>query len=194
MGSSDPWIRVILGSGTVSKSQEVAKTREEDAKLALLQTELQAIQENIRSLDSIVFQIKGWCVTTSLAVAGFAAAYNRPSLLLVGAGAVIGFLIVNCQFKMIQRYFFDRNYAIDSELTAHGIMKFLKNEHGLKVVGTATLGSRRHGTSALRSYRQYFTDLLHEALRANTFSLYVFVLVCLGIEAAILLHGQFQSS
>ena len=58
MGSSDPWIRVILGSGTVSKSQEVAKTREEDAKLALLQTELQAIQENIRSLDSIVFQIK----------------------------------------------------------------------------------------------------------------------------------------
>ena len=133
-------------------------------------------------------------MTTSLAVAGFAAAYNRPSLLLVGAGAVIGFLIVNCQFKMIQRYFINRNYEIDSALTAHGIMEFLKHENSLKVVGTATPGSRRHGTSTLRSYRQNFTEMLHEALRANTFSLYVFVLVCLGIEAAILLHGQFQSS
>lgn len=59
---------------------------EEEARLALLQTGLQAIQSAIRSLDTITFQIKGWCVTTALAIGGFAAAYHKPALLLVGAG------------------------------------------------------------------------------------------------------------
>ena len=36
---------------------------EEDARLALLQTELNAIQNAITGLDVIIFQIKGWCVT-----------------------------------------------------------------------------------------------------------------------------------
>ena len=72
---------------------------EEDARLALLQTELNAIQSGIRSMDSILFQIKGWCVTSSLAIGGFAVAYRRPALLIVGAGAVLGFYLVTCQFK-----------------------------------------------------------------------------------------------
>jgi hypothetical protein len=75
---------------------------EEDARLVLLQTELSGIQNAIRDLDKITFQIKGWCVTVSLAIGGFAVAYHQPALLIVGAGAVIGFYLVNCQFKMIQ--------------------------------------------------------------------------------------------
>jgi hypothetical protein len=53
---------------------------EEDARLALLQVELNGIQSSIRSLDTIDFQIKGWCVTTGLAVGGFAVAYKKPAL------------------------------------------------------------------------------------------------------------------
>jgi hypothetical protein len=65
---------------------------EEEARLALLQTELNAIQNSIRNFDSILLQIKGWCVTTSLAVGGFAVAYHKPALILVGLGAILGFL------------------------------------------------------------------------------------------------------
>jgi hypothetical protein len=86
---------------------------EEDAKLTLLQTELNGIQAAIRSLDAIDFQIKGWCVTTGLAIGGFAVAYKKPALLLVGMAAVIGFYLVNCQFKSIQRAFIRRNSRID---------------------------------------------------------------------------------
>jgi len=47
---------------------------EEDARLALLIAELGAIQSQLQASDSRIFQIKGWCVTTSLAIGGFAAA------------------------------------------------------------------------------------------------------------------------
>lgn len=82
---------------------------EEDARLVLLQTELGSIQSGIRGLDTITFQIKGWCVTASLAIGGFAVAYHKPALLIVGAGAVVGFYLVTCQFKLIQRAFIKRN-------------------------------------------------------------------------------------
>jgi hypothetical protein len=78
---------------------------EEEARLALLQTELNSIQNSIRGLDAITFQIKGWCVTTCLAVGGFAIAYHKPALLLIGEAAALGFFMINCQFKMIQRPF-----------------------------------------------------------------------------------------
>ena len=60
---------------------------EEDARLALLLAELNALQDQLRDYDTRLFQIKGWCVTVSLAVGGFAAVYHRPALLAVGAGA-----------------------------------------------------------------------------------------------------------
>ena len=64
---------------------------EEEARLALLQTELNAIQASLRNYDSILLQVKGWCVTTALAVGGFAIAYHKPALIFVGIGAVLGF-------------------------------------------------------------------------------------------------------
>jgi hypothetical protein len=75
---------------------------EEDARLALLQTELGSIQSAIRSLDVIVFQIKGWCVTVALAAAGFAAAYSKTGLLFVGAGAIVGFYL-ECYSKVLDK-------------------------------------------------------------------------------------------
>jgi hypothetical protein len=158
---------------------------EEDARLALLQAELSGIQSGIRGLDAIIFQIKGWCVTASLAIGGFAVAYHRPALLIVGAGAVGGFYILNAQFKLLQRAFINRNQAVANELKQTGIMQFLKGGGKLEIVGTVTLwgssspGPWYKGTQSIRA-------LWAEACMPNTFGLYLFILACLGLEALIL--------
>jgi hypothetical protein len=74
---------------------------EEDERLSLLVTEPNTVQAAIRALDTIDFQIKGWSVTASLAIGGFAIAYHRLSLIIVGIGALTGFFLLNCQYKYI---------------------------------------------------------------------------------------------
>jgi hypothetical protein len=117
----------FVGLGRVSINQErERRVTEEEATLALLQTELNGIQGALRGLDQIIFQIKGWCVTASLAIGGVAIAYHRPGLLIVGFGAVIGFYLINCQFSAIQRSFIERNFDLDVELRSVGILQVLK--------------------------------------------------------------------
>jgi len=160
---------------------------EEDVRLALLQTELTAIQSAIRGLDTADFQIKGWCVTTSLAIGGFAVVYHKPALLVVGIGAAIGFYLVNCQFKRTQRVFIRRNYAIDAELKKTGIMEVLRGAGSLDIVGTAAPQWRtRPADSWWARLRYEFTAVLFEGLLPNTFSLYLFILACLMAETVIL--------
>src|SRR6185437_10883479 len=101
---------------------------EEQARLELLKVELQGVQSSIQSLDAIVFQIKGWCVSAALAIGGFAASTHTPALTLIGMVAVIGFLFINSQFKAIQRAFIRRSGAIDAELKSVGIMRVLKGK------------------------------------------------------------------
>ena len=161
---------------------------EEEARLALLQTELNSIQNSIRGLDATTFQIKGWCVTTCLAVGGFAVAYHKPALLLIGGAAALGFYLINCQFKMIQRPFINRNLEIDSELKHTGIIQFLKGAGSFEVVGTA---AQRYSPVSPRSISKRVRNGLprfwFEASIFNTFSLYLFIAFCLMIEAIILL-------
>jgi hypothetical protein len=64
---------------------------EEDARLSLLVTELNTVQTAIRALDTIDSQIKGWSVTASLAIGGFAIAYHRLAVIIVEIGALAGF-------------------------------------------------------------------------------------------------------
>jgi len=161
---------------------------EVDVKLALLQEELRAIQGAIRSFDTMAFQIKGWCVTASLAIGGFAVAYRKPALLLVGVGAVLGFFLVECQIKMFQRAFIERNNTIDSELRNVGVMETLKGQGGLNVVGTA---ARLYGVEGRPSIptklRKQLPKFWHEIRVINTFTLYLLIGLCLVIEAAILM-------
>ena len=159
---------------------------EEDARLVLLQAELGALQSAIRSLDAIDFQIKGWCVTASLAIGGFAVAYKKTGLLAVGLGAIIGFYLVNCQFKAIQRVFLKRNQAIDATLKSAGIMKVLRGEGDLDIVGTAAPDWGASGLSASHRLRNELRRMLAEARLPNTFGLYLFIFVCLAVEAAVL--------
>lgn len=160
---------------------------EEDARLALLQTELTGIQSAIRALDGIDFQIKGWCVTTGLAVGGFAVAYKKPTLLLVGMVAVIGFFLVNCQFKGVQRAFIRRNSQIDSKLRRTGIMQFLNGNGSLQVVGTSRPEWSGAGLGSWRDRaRTEIARIIAEGKFPNTFGLYLFILLCLAAEAVIL--------
>lgn len=160
---------------------------EPEARLALLQAELSGLQEAIRSLDNTMFQIKGWCVTASLAIGGIAVAYHRPSLLIVGLGAVIGFYLVNCQFKMTQRAFIDRNLAVDEELKATGIMDVLKGSGNFEIVGTAIPGFKGSGLGYSERMTVVLPAFIREARTPNAFSIYLFIVVCLLIELLILL-------
>jgi hypothetical protein len=159
---------------------------EEDARLTLLQTELNNIQSGIRNMDTILFQIKGWCVTTSLAIGGFAAAYHQSALLIIGAGAVVGFYLVTCQFKLIQRAFIRRNKTLDSELRTTGIMQVLKGAGSFEIVGTTPLEWTYTGSSYSTRFRDDLPGLWEEARMPSAFSLYLFILVCLGVEGIIL--------
>ncbi len=133
---------------------------EEDARLVLLQAELNAIQSAIRNLDTTMFQIKGWCVTAALAIGGFAVAYHKPSLLIVGIGAVIGFYLVDCQFKLVQRRFITRNRILDAELRATGVMQVLKGAGNIDIVGTAVFpGATLRGALYSRSDSLSFRSL-----------------------------------
>jgi hypothetical protein len=160
---------------------------EAEARLALLQTELSGLQESIRSLDNTTFQIKGWCVTASLAIGGVAVAYHRPALLVVGLGAVLGFYLVNCQFKMTQRAFIDRNLAVDEELRTAGIMGVLKGAGNFDIVGTAIPGFKGSGLGYSERIAVVFPAFVREARTPNTFSIYLFIAGCLLIEMVILL-------
>jgi len=163
---------------------------EEDARLALLQTELNAIQNGIRGMDTILFQIKGWCVTTSLAIGGFAVAYHQPALLIVGAGAVAGFYLVTCQFRLIQRAFIRRNKTLDSELRATGIMQVLRGAGNFDIVGTTPLEwgyPAGTGPSYSKRVRDHLPELWDEARMPSAFSLYLFILVCMAAEGIILI-------
>lgn len=164
---------------------------EEDARLALLQTELNSIQGGIRGLDTITFQIKGWCVTAALAVGGYALAHHEPALVIAGTAAVLGFFLVDCQFKTFQRTFIDLNKAIDKELKDTGIMEYLKGNGKLKIVGTAP--AELDGTPVSDVlFGAMLRALWREARLAHTFGLYFFMFVCLWAEAIVLVASYPQ--
>ena len=159
--------------------------REEDARLALLQTELNAIQTSIGNMDTITFQIKGWCVTAALAIGGFAVVYRKPALLIVGIGAVLGFYLVDCQFKAVQRSFIRRNRALYADLKSTGIMPFLQGSGNVDVVGVALL-EWSHVDPNRRKPIRYLAAILKEARTPSTFTLYFFILVSLIVELLII--------
>jgi hypothetical protein len=159
---------------------------EEDARLSLLATELTTIQTTIRALDAIDFQIKGWSVTASLAIGGVALTYHRPALIIVGIGALIGFFLLNCQNKYIQRNFINRNYEIDSALKSMGVMPFLNGAGAVQVLGTAAPDWKISKGGKLRFERWTYSGILREARLPMTYSPYLFILACLIAEAIIL--------
>lgn len=89
---------------------------ETTAKFELLKLELQSIQAGIRGMDTIMFQIKGWCVTVAVATAGVALTSSHIELVAVGGAAVVGFWLVDAHYKSMQRIFIDRDDRIEEVL------------------------------------------------------------------------------
>lgn len=159
---------------------------EEEARLALLQTKLTGLQNAIQNLDKIVFQIKGWCVTTSLAIGGFAVAYHKSSLLLVGFGAIVGFYLLNCQVSMVQRAFIRQNKELDYKLKDVGLRQILKGVLDSEIVGTVVTSFQDKGLRYSRRVRYHLPYFGREMIAPGTFTLYLFILACLTAEAIIL--------
>jgi hypothetical protein len=55
----DPCARAVLSASTHLGRDKSGMMTEEDARLALLKTELDTAANSIRNMDSIIFQIKG---------------------------------------------------------------------------------------------------------------------------------------
>jgi hypothetical protein len=162
---------------------------ETSAQLELLKVELASIQGGIRGLDTILFQIKGWCVTICVAVAGVALATKSPELLLVAAGAIIGFWLVDAHYKAVQRVFIERDTHIEVCLKGRKPIEVLRSGD-LTVPGLAS-GFQFSGGFTLRSSLvPHFTRLWREAKVPMGFSFYAVLTVLLSALGVILLAGD----
>ncbi len=122
----------------------------------------------------------------ALAIGGFAVAYHRPALLLVGVGAVISFFLIDCQYKLIQRAFINRNNELDAELKTTGIVAVLEGQGTIDIVGTATIEWPSAHDSYYRRVSGYLASLWPEARSPSTAGLYVFITICLLVELLVL--------
>jgi hypothetical protein len=156
------------------------------AMLALLQTELASIETAIRSLDSIGFQIKGWAVTAGLAIGGFAITEHKQALLIVGFVATIGFWLVDCQFKSIQRPFIARNRMLARQLRQSGITSFLSSQGDVKALGVPDIYRDRINKWSVANFVNYLRLIRAEAILPNVFMLYLFILAALALEMIFL--------
>jgi hypothetical protein len=180
------WDKLCTVSERASFRRDKQGMGEEEARLELLKIEIQGVQSSIQSFDSIIFQIKGWCVSAALAVGGFAASSHTPGLTLIGMVAIIGFFFINCQFKVFQRAFIRRGKLIDAELKSTGIMRVLRGKGNFDIVGTAILSSSQPVTPYSKRVRFALSEVWHEARLANTFTLYLFLFASLAAEAVVL--------
>jgi hypothetical protein len=149
------------------------------AKFELLKLELQSIQAGIRGMDTIMFQIKGWCVTVAVATAGFALTSSHIELVAVGGAAVVGFWLVDAHYKSIQRVFIDRNNRIEEIVAGQDPITALNMGH-LRVpeLGFCFRGSDQ--SSYWKNLKNEFGRLWREARIPLTFGLYLFILALLG--------------
>jgi hypothetical protein len=159
---------------------------DEDVRLTLLQTQLNGLQSTIRSLDTIIVQIKGWCITVSLAIGGFAVGQRRPALLAVGVAAVAGFYILTCQAKVVQRFFLDENEHLNNEVKDLGITEVLAGRGITPITGTTVL-SWNGDKSYLRMMIHNFKRFRAAAAHPDTYTLYLFIIACFIIAAIVLL-------
>lgn len=142
-----------------------------DARFELMRLELTELQNTIRSYDSILFQVKGWCVTIGVAVAGFAVTSGHRSLLGLAAAVVAGFYVADAYYKSIQRVFIERNRSLARSLSG-GITQALMNPD----LDVWLLGSREFWSGTPSRARR----LLQAATQANVYGMYLLMELLVG--------------
>ena len=90
---------------------------------------------------------------------------------------------MNCQFKVRQGAFLARNGAIDSALRSpNGISNVLNGTTSFDIVGTGGVSPFLFGAE---KFTKKLRMLWEAAYLPETCSLYLLILVCLGIEALV---------
>lgn len=87
-----------------------------DYKFEILQNEIEQLQEAIRSYDTIVFTIKGWCITVFSALIFVAIDREQSSLLVIAACGVALFWMLDAINKSFQSVFIARYRQIEHYL------------------------------------------------------------------------------
>lgn len=154
----------------------------EDARFELLKLELASIQSGIRGLDSILFQIKGWCVTVCVAIAGATIARGSAELLIASGGAVCGFWLVDANYKSIQRVFIDRDLQIERAVASRDPLSVL-NSGALTVPGLASAFRTDDNMGTKGKMTLGLTRIHKEALLPITFGFYLMLLILLSLLA-----------
>jgi hypothetical protein len=162
------------------------------ARFDLLKIELATIQGGIRGIDSILFQVKGWCVTVCVAVAGVALSQKSAVLTAVAGAAVVGFWLVDAHYKSLQRVFITRDNAIEDALKEVGPLAALRSG-SLRVPATASRfrdhPDRQYNPQATRLDQKVKIEmrlLWAEARLPLTFGLYVVLGLLLGSLALVI--------
>ncbi|HYY09773.1 MAG TPA: hypothetical protein VE781_02480, partial [Kineosporiaceae bacterium] len=63
-------------------------------RLDVLKQELAGLEASIRDHDTYRYLVKGWAISASTVLAGFAAQGRRPAVAFVGAGAMLAFWLL----------------------------------------------------------------------------------------------------
>lgn len=148
------------------------------ARLELVRLEIEQHQQAIRTLDTIMFQIKGWAVTVGLASAGLTLTLQRSAIAVLAIFATVAFLAIDAQRKSVQRRSIDRCLEIERVLMSSSLVDALQPQSGLVVPQlTHTFSGPKHGSRSPRFMR--------ELARPPVFAIYVGVIVVLGLVALV---------
>ena len=184
--------RMYLQAGVLEASQPrqtvpSAAMDETEAKFELLKVEMASIQAGIRGADTILIQIKGWCVTLSVALVGIVLSGQSARLLIVGAGAAVGFWLIEAQYRPIQRVFIDRDIAIETALTQTDPLEALN-------VGALTTPRPASSLVAGMALRLRLKSLKREAFLPLTFGVYLLIVALEAILGIVLFISRIAAS
>ena len=77
-----------------------------------------ADQQRITALDAVAVAIKGWVVTLSSALVGFAVSSNRRTLILVAIVAAAFFALLDLQYRTVQLAHAARSTEVELRMVA----------------------------------------------------------------------------
>jgi len=158
---------------------------EAKARFELLKQELDHVDSGIRGFDSILFQVKGWCVTATVAIAGVALTTRQVAVLVIALGAIGGFWLMDGLYKAMQRLFIDRNREIEQALSEGTLAEVLRSGR-LRIPGLAgQFGAA--ATTTPDTVKRRFSGLLRELRGPLLYGLYLMLAVLVLVLGAAML-------
>lgn len=142
-----------------------------NSRFELVRLELTELQNTVRAYDTILFQVKGWCVTINVAVAGFAVTSGHRALLGLAAAVVVAFYMADAYYKSIQRSFIERSRSLGQSLNG-GVKEALMSPD----LGVWLLGSDEFWSGRLSNWRR----LLRAGRQANVYGMYLLMALLVG--------------